>query len=122
MSELTLEALAKQPVDVDGILIKQARRKLFHFIENFAWPVLWPGTPFQNNWHIGAICNHLEAIKKGQIKRLIINMPFRLLKSTIVSQAFPAWEWIDAPHLQYLTASYAKDVATRDAVASRRII
>lgn len=45
-----------------------------------------------------------------------------MLKSTIISQAFPAWEWLRHPHLQYLTASYAKDVATRDAVDSRRII
>lgn len=75
-----------------------------------------------DNWHIHSICEHLEAVRDGQIKKLIINMPFRLLKSTIVSQAFPAWEWVTKPSLQYLTASYSRDVATRDAVNSRRII
>ena len=101
---------------------EQSRRSLHAFLQYIAWPVLMPGTPFKDNWHIGCICEHLEAVKLGQIKNLIINIPFRHLKSTIVSQAFPAWDWIDDPQLQYLTASYAKDLATRDAVNSRRII
>lgn len=99
-----------------------AHRSFHYFFKEFAWPVLQPATKFVDNWHIHAICEHLEAVKEGEIKRLIINMPFRMLKSSLISQAFPAWEWLHAPHLQYLTASYAKDVATRDAVASRRII
>lgn len=100
----------------------QAERSLFRFLRDYAWPVLQPATPFVDNWHIHAICDHLEALSRGEIKFLVINMPFRMLKSTIVSQAFPAWEWIASPHIQYLTASYAKDVATRDAVDTRRII
>jgi len=99
-----------------------SRRSLHSFLRYFAWPVLMPATPFVDNWHVHAICEHLEAVKNGQIHKLLINMPFRLLKSTIVSQTFPAWEWIHSPSLQYLTASYAKDVSTRDAVNSRRII
>lgn len=99
-----------------------AKRDLWRFLRDFAWPVLQPATQFVDNWHIHAICEHLEAVSRGEIKRLIINMPFRLLKSTIISQTWPAWEWIEKPHLQYLTASYAMDVSTRDAVDSRRII
>lgn len=106
----------------DDIEAELARRNLHDFLQYIAWPVLMPATPFVDNWHIHAICNHLEAVKSGQIKKLLINMPFRALKSTIVSQAFPAWEWIHSPSVQYLTASYAKDVAIRDAVNSRRII
>lgn len=99
-----------------------AEVKFSTFLKCYAWPVLQPATHFIDNWHIDAICEHLEAVNAGQIRRLIINLPFRMLKSTIVSQAFPAWEWIRKPHLQYLTASYAKDVATRDAVDCRKII
>lgn len=101
---------------------RHAETDLHTFLQHFAWPVLQPGTPFVDNWHIHAICEHLEAVASGEIKRLLINLPFRMLKSTIVTQAFPAWEWINQPHIQYLTASYAKDVAARDAVDSRRII
>ena len=118
--------MAIHPADIPQFLeaarAEQARRSLHSFLKNFAWPVLQPGTAFVDNWHVHAICEHLEAVTRGDIKRLLINMPFRMLKSTIISQAWPAWEWIDKPHVQYLTASYAKDVATRDAVGSRRII
>jgi predicted phage terminase large subunit-like protein len=105
-----------------AVSAEQAERSLFRFLRDFAWPVLQPGTPFSDNWHIHSICEHLEAVSSGEIKRLLINLPFRMLKSTIVSQTFPAWEWTRKPHIQYLTSSYAKEVATRDAVDSRRII
>jgi predicted phage terminase large subunit-like protein len=112
----------------DALLLEEqveaelARRTFFEFFRNYAWPVLQPGTEYVDNWHVHAICEHLEAVTLGQIKRLLINLPFRLLKSTLISQSWPAWEWISKPHLQYLTASYAMDVATRDAVDCRRII
>jgi len=101
---------------------EMARRDLHFFFWRFAWPVLQPATQFKDNWHIGAICEHLTAVKRGQIQKLLINMPFRMLKSSLVSHAFPAWDWIDNPSRQFLTASYAKDIATRDAVDTRRVI
>lgn len=117
-----IDRLSVSLPELDEIKAELSRRKLHNFLKYFAWDVLQPGTPFVDNWHIGAICEHLQAVHDGQIKRLIINMPFRMLKSTIVSQAFPAWEWITAPHLQFLSSSYARDVAARDAVDSRRIV
>lgn len=94
----------------------------YTFFRYFAWPVLEPATEYVDNWHIHALCEHLQAVYTGDINRLLINIPFRQLKSRVVSQAFPVWEWLHAPHTQYLTASYARDLATRDAVDSRRII
>lgn len=94
----------------------------YTFFRHFAWPVLEPATEFVDNWHIHALCEHLEAVRNGDIKRLIVNIPYRQLKSRIISQAFPVWEWLQMPHLQYLTASYARELAIRDAVDARRII
>lgn len=108
--------------DGELMLAEKCRRSLHSFFVHYAWPVLNPSVPFVDNWHVGAICEHLQAVHDGQIKRLIINMPFRMLKSTLVSQAFPAWEWTRKPGLTYLTSSYAKTLATRDAVDSRRVI
>lgn len=108
-----------------ALLYKQAdraRRDFYTFFRLFAWPVLEPHTPYVDNWHVGAICEHLTAISNSELHRLIINMPFRLLKSTLCSQAWPAWEWIVKPHTQWLTSSYAKELSMKDAVASRRII
>lgn len=116
-----MSAVSRIPT-IDELRAEQCRRSLHAFFRYIAWPVLQPATEFKDNWHIGAIAEHLEAVKSGQIRKLLINMPFRMLKSSLVSQAFQAWDWIDNPSRQFLTASYAKDVATRDAVDSRRII
>ena len=50
-----------------------------------------PGSPYLPNWHIAAIAYQLERIRRGEITRLIINMPPRHLKSLTVSVAFPAF-------------------------------
>lgn len=114
--------MTAQIPDLLEIEAELATRSLHDFLRFFAWPALTPATPFIDNWHVGAICEHLEAVASGQIRRLLINMPFRMLKSTIVSQAFPAWDWIRNPSRQFLTAAYATDIATRDAVDARRVI
>lgn len=44
-----------------------------------------------DNWHIDLICEKLEKVFKGEIKRLIINIPPRSLKTELVAKAFPIW-------------------------------
>jgi len=50
-----------------------------------AWPVLEPATPFKPGWHIDAIVDHLEACTRREIRRLVINVPPRHMKSLNVS-------------------------------------
>lgn len=101
---------------------ERAAKSFAVFFKEFAWPVLEPSTKFIDNWHIDALCEHLEAVTHGDIHRLLVNIPYRQLKSRIISQAWPVWEWVEMPSTQFLTASYARDLAIRDAVDSRRII
>lgn len=101
---------------------ERARRSFKYFFREFAWPVLYPGVSFVDGWHVDAVCEHLEAVKRRQIKKLYINLPGRHLKSTLVTQSFPAWDWIDDPQLTYLTASYAQHLATRDSAMSRLVM
>ena len=58
-------------------------RKIFH--------VLAPSATFHMNWHICAIAYYLEQVWLGKIKRLIITVPPRSLKSIMCSVAFPAF-------------------------------
>lgn len=104
-----------------SVLFDQARRHLSHFVRLF-WAVIEPSTPLLWGWHHDAICDHLEAVTRGEIRRLVINIPPRSLKSTLIAVMWPAWAWISRPHLRWLTGSYDKDLATRDAVRSRRIM
>lgn len=74
-----------------------------------AWHVIEPGTPLRWNWHLDAMCAHLEAISRGEIRpRLIINVPPGSSKSTIVTVLWQAWEWgpLGKRHLRYVTTSF----------------
>lgn len=87
-----------------------------------AWHVVEPGTDLAWNWHIDAICEHLEAVTAGRIRRLIINVPPGHMKSLIVSVFWPAWIWLRDPGMRMLTGSYADDLATRDSVRTRDLL
>lgn len=116
-----LELLLSRPSLISEIDRELATRSLKHFVR-VMWHVLEPATPFVEGWHIDAIIEHLEAISRGQIRNLIINIPPRHMKSLLVSVFWLAWEWIDHPELRWLFASYAAGLSIRDSVNSRRLI
>lgn len=99
---------------------EEARRHFKTFIR-MSWPHIEEGTPFLDNWHIDAIAEHLTALYKRQIKRLIINIPPRCMKSSLASVAFPAWVWLQDPSFKMLTCSYERGLAVRDAMKSRKL-
>ena len=62
------------PSQVELAKLSLARKRLRDFVEQ-AWPILEPATEFKSNWHIDCICEHLEAMTRGDIKKLILNVP-----------------------------------------------
>ena len=129
MAELVTTRLAAPTVQ-PGVLLealrfergKRAAERSLHAFVQQAWPVVEPGVPFTDGWHLQVICEHLEAVSKGQIRRLLINIPPRHAKSTIVAVMWPCWEWIHRPHEKYLCASYSGVLSTRDNLKARRLI
>lgn len=87
-----------------------------------AWSIVEPGVAFVGGWHLEALCAHLEAVTDGRIKRLLINVPPRTSKSTIVSVMWPCWEWTRNPAHKYLCATYSGTLSTRDNLKARRVI
>jgi predicted phage terminase large subunit-like protein len=81
-----------------------------------------PQTEFLTNWHIEVIANKLAAVRQGRIRRLIINLPPRHLKSLLASVAFPAWCLGLDPSVQILCVSYAQDLADKLARDCRAIL
>ena len=81
-----------------------------------------PRTPFAANWHIDLIAGKLTAVREGRIRRLIINVPPRHLKSHLASVAFPAWCLGHDPSMQILCVSYAQDLADKLSRDCRRIV
>lgn len=98
-----------------------ARRSLAEFLR-LCWHFHHPRQALQWNWHLDAIVDHLAAVVRRDIKRLIINVPPRTLKSYLVSVAFPAWVWTFDPAHQFLSTSAAQKVVTRDSNFHRRLV
>ena len=94
---------------------------LYAFVKA-AWSVIEPSRPFVDGKHIKAICLHLEALFFGKITRLLVNMPPRFAKSSIISVLFRVWCWLKQPGLRFLCASYALSLAIRDNLKCRRLI
>jgi hypothetical protein len=62
---------------------------LRRFIEHF-WPIVEPACPLIDGWPLVAICDHLEAVANGQIRRLLMNVPPGFMKSMCTNVFFPA--------------------------------
>lgn len=100
-----------------------ACNSLIDFAEVF-WPVIEPGRPFVRGWAIEAVCDHLEAVSRGHIKKLLMNVPPGLMKSLSTNVLWPAYEWgpLNRPDLRYIGASYSQDLTIRDNRRCRQII
>lgn len=96
-------------------------RSLAEFVRQ-GWHVIEPATPLVWGFHIDAICAHLEAVSRGQIRNLLINIPPRHMKSLLVSVFWPAWEWTQSPERRFLCSSYSASLSIRDSVKCRRLI
>ncbi len=98
-------------------------RSLLEFITH-GWHVLEPAAKFVKGWALGAICEHLEAVSRGEIKRLLINVPPGCTKSMTVNVFWPAWEWgpQGRPEIRFISASYNRELAVRDNVKCRDLI
>jgi len=119
---VTLLTAAALRAAVDAELVKRsASASLYEFVRQ-AWHVVEPGIPFIPSWHIEQICEHLEAVSAGDIRRLLINIPPRHSKSTIVSVMWPMWEWLTCPEQKFLCASYSGTLSIRDNLKARRLV
>lgn len=97
-------------------------RQDFSFFLFRSLKAIAPGGRYQHNWHIDAIGAYLDACAKGEITRLIINLPPRMLKSTLVSVAWPAWLLGHDPSVRIMAASYAQSLATKHSVDCRVVM
>lgn len=123
----TDEGRLNGPETLKNIERADCEDSLYYFLQQH-WQYL-SAAPFTPGWPIEAIAEHLQAVVDGDIKRLIINIPPRCAKSSLCSVAFPAWTWAQpydsptsGPGVQFLFASYGRDLALRDSTACRRVI
>lgn len=123
MSDLTQAQIEQLLKTVDLVQVERAigDRGLRHFLK-IAWHEVAPGDEFIPNWHIDAICEHLEAVFTGEIKRLVINVPPGSTKSLSCAVMFPAWTWTQDPTRRFIYGCYNDQLSRRDSRKCRRLI
>ena len=97
------------------------RRDLSSFVER-AFYEINPGGKFVSGAYIDLLAAKLEKCRRGQTRRLIINLPPRTLKSHTASVSFTAWILGHTPAAQIICASYGQDLADKHARDTRRVM
>jgi len=98
-----------QPIPNEILFRELFSRSFYEFVKH-SWPII-ESASFVDNWHIGAICEHLEAVYKKQIQNLLINIPPRMMKTIIVSVNYPSWVWTMEPSHQFMCTSYSQTLS-----------
>src|ERR1700745_2201486 len=106
----------------DARLLEALLRSDFRAFVHKAFTTLCPGQNYVNTWHVEAIAWQLERVRRGEIRRLIINMPPRSLKSIMASVAFPAFVLGHDPSRRIICVSYSGDLAKKHANDFRAVL
>jgi predicted phage terminase large subunit-like protein len=110
-------------------MIEQARLFFYgllrlHFLSFIAKCIetVEPGTTYRENWHVMVLALKLELVRTGKIRRLMINLPPRSLKTHIVSVAFTAWILGHDPTRRLICLTYSNEVAKEQAKLFAKIV
>lgn len=97
------------------------RNDFYSFVQRVFYEVTG-GQILVPNWHLEVLCDALERARRGEIKRLIINVPPRSLKSIVVNVAFPAWILAHDPREKIISASYSNELSETFAHDCKRVL
>lgn len=95
-----------------------------------AFPYIDPA-PWIDSWAVEAVCDHLQAVADGEIRKLILNISPRCLKTITTCVAFPAWVWAQnqpvvgqsiGATVSFLCGSYNRDLSMDATVKCRQLI
>ena len=97
------------------------REMLYPFLQR-SFRDLNPGAKFFDAYYLRALCDMLERVARGEVKRLILALPPRCLKSELVSIVFPAWILGRDPTKKIICASYNGALAETFSLKSRQLM
>jgi predicted phage terminase large subunit-like protein len=95
---------------------------LYRFFK-LAWPVIEEATLVEG-WHLEEVCAHLEAVSRGEIDRIVFNLPPGSTKSMAVSVVWQAWDWGPNRHAErkYMAASFDMELSRRDSMKAKGLV
>ena len=94
-------------------VLDAACRNDFASFVRASFHTLAPNAEYLMNWHILAVAYHLELVRRGKIRRLIITLPPRSLKSIMASVALPAFVLGHDPSKRIIALSYGSELAVK---------
>lgn len=97
------------------------QRNLAAFVKYF-WSVLEPVTPLHWNRHLDLVCEYLTAVRLGLVRRLIVNVPPRSMKSLLCTVFYPVWRWCTEPQRRFMFVSYSEELSTDHSVFRRNVL
>lgn len=136
LSGLSREEQAELRQRLEGRAVYEAssseeRRKLiyrssleadFGVFVRAAWHVIRPGQELKWSWHYDLVSEYLTLVYERKIRRLIINVPPRTLKSIQATVMFPVWVWTKQATHNFACSSYSGELSTEHSVMRRTII
>ena len=106
----------------DARTLEALLRSDFRAFVHKVFTTLCPGQEYVNTWHVEAIAWQLERVRRGEIRRLIINMPPRSLKSIMASVAFPTFLLGHDRSRRIICVSYSGDLARKHSNDFRAVL
>ena len=97
------------------------RNDFYSFVQG-VFPIASPEAAFLPNWHLEAMAYALSRVLHGEVKRLIITVPPRSLKSNCASVAFPAFIHGHDPSKRIICVSYSESLARKHANDCRALM
>lgn len=108
-------SVTRQSAALELLSRRQARRAMLAF-------TTYTKPDYEVNWHHEIVCDHLDRLFTGEIRRLMVFMPQRQGKSELVSRRFPAYVFGRLPKAGVMGCSYGADLSSRMNRDVQRII
>lgn len=113
--------MLKESSYIDRIYHEQLCRTSLYEYAKLVWRLI-EGKPYVDNWHVHVLCEHLEAVTRRDIRKLIVNLPPRTTKTSLIMVIWPTWVWITNPQSQFLVVSNGEGMAKKCAGDSMNIL
>lgn len=97
------------------------RSELYFFLQK-VFETLYPTERFQPSAYLEAMCKAGQDAVAQDATRLLVNLPPRYMKSTVISIALPAFCLGHNPGLQFMVATYAAEFATLHSNQFRTVV
>lgn len=105
-------------IEAEFLRLVERRESFYKYVQD----VILTKPTYVDGEHIRILCDHAQQVAEGKIRRLIVTLPPRHMKSTLFSEAFPAWCIGRDPQTEVIISSYNDSQSAKMMTASRLLM